>query len=138
LVKGKPWTKERERALIVMFQMRKPFDVIAGALGTTEESVQMKIRRLGLEVVEREKNQCSTSSRLSLPQELPSIENIMKRLSAALSGLEIPGIDKKEIVRLRSFIQGAKVYEELLADYVQYREVEAELVELRRQYDELL
>jgi len=100
LVKGKPWTKEREKALIVMVQKRKPFDVIAAALGTTGESVRMKIRRLGLEVVDREKNQWSTTSSLPLPQELPSIENIMKRLSAALSGLEIPGIDKKEIVRL--------------------------------------
>ena len=59
-----------------MFHKQKPFDVIAAALGTTEESIRMKIKRLGLEVVEREKNQCSTSSSLSLPQELPSIENI--------------------------------------------------------------
>lgn len=77
----------------------------------------------------------TTTSNSPLPQELPSIENIMKRLSAALSGLEISGIDKKEIVRLRSFIQGAKVHKELFADYVHYRELEAELIELRRQYD---
>jgi len=134
LVKGKPWTKEQEKMLIIMFRKRKPVDVIAAALKTTEDSVQMKIRRLGLEEVDQEKNQ-SSSSRLPLPQEVPTIENIMKRLSAALAGLEIADIDKKEIIRLRSFIQGAKVYKELFADFVQYREIEAELVELNRQYD---
>ncbi len=134
MVKGKPWTKEQEKTLIIMFRKRKPVDVIAAALKTTEDSVQMKIRRLGLEEVDQEKNQ-SSSSRLPLPQELPTIQNIMIRLSVALAALEVPGIDKKEIVRLGKFIQGAKVYKELFADYVHYREIEAELVELRRQYD---
>ncbi len=100
MVRGKDWTKEQIKTLMVMFHKRKPVDVIAAALGTTEDNVRIKMKRLGLVVVVREKNQPTTTS-LSLPQELPSIGNIMKRLSAALSGLEIPCIDKKKIVRLR-------------------------------------
>jgi hypothetical protein len=61
----------------------------------------------------------------------------MKRLSAALEALEQPGIEKKEIIRLRCFIQGVKIYKELFADYVHYREIETELVELRQKYEEL-
>lgn len=38
-----------------MVQKRKPFDVIAAALGTTENNVRNKIKRLGLEVVVNEK-----------------------------------------------------------------------------------
>lgn len=60
----------------------------------------------------------------------------MKRLSAALEALEQPGIEKKEIVRLRCFIQGVKIYKELFAD-VHYREIETELVELRWKYEGL-
>ena len=73
--------------------------MIAKVLGKTEEAVFMKLKRLGLEVGS-EKNQPPTSSRSKLPCELPSIENVMKRLSAALKALEQPGIEKKEIIRL--------------------------------------
>ena len=34
-------------------------------------------------------------------------------------------------------ILGVKVYKELLADYMDYRGIEAELVELRKKYAEL-
>jgi hypothetical protein len=136
-VKGKPWTKDQEQILIKLVRKGKAVDVIAKVLGKTEEAVYMKLKRLGLEVVVSEKNQLTTSSRSKLPSELPSIENVMKRLSAALEALEQPGIEKKEIIRLRCFIQGVKIYKELFADYVHYREIETELVELRQKYEEL-
>ncbi len=50
-----------------------------------EEAVRQKIRRLGLEVVEQKKIVCSTTS---LPKELPSVEETLKTLSAALTSLE--------------------------------------------------
>jgi uncharacterized protein YydD (DUF2326 family) len=103
----------------------------------TDNAVYMKAKRLGLEVVVSEKNQLTTSSHSRLPSELPSIENVMKRLSAVLEALEQPGIEKKEIIRLRCFIQGVKICKELFVDYVHYREIEIELVELRQKYEEL-
>jgi hypothetical protein len=49
----------------------------------------MKLQRPGLQVEEEsEKNQPSSSSQLKLPKKLPTIENVMKRLSAVLSALE--------------------------------------------------
>jgi ABC-type ATPase with predicted acetyltransferase domain len=48
----------------------------------------MKAKRLGLEVVVSEKNQLTTTTHSKLPSELLSIENVMKRLSAALEALE--------------------------------------------------
>jgi DNA-binding CsgD family transcriptional regulator len=138
MTKGKPWTKEQEETLIQLIRKGKAVDVIAKVLSKTEEAVHMKLKRLGLEVVVSEKNQLTTSSQLKLPKELPTIENVMKRLSAALSALEQSGIDKKEIIRLRCFSQGVKIYKELFTDYVHYREIEAELVELRRCYDEII
>lgn len=133
--KGKPWTKEEEQTLIKLIQKGKAVDIISKVLGKTEEAVYMKLKRLGLEVVVSEKNQLTTTT-YNLPKELPSIENVMKRLSAALSALEVPGIDKKEIIRLRCFIQGIKIYKDLFADYVHYREIEIELVELRQKYEQ--
>jgi len=136
-MKGKPWSKEEEQTLIQLWQKGKTVDVISKVLGKTEEAIYMKLKRLGLEVVVSEKNQLTTSSCSKLPSELPSIENVMKRLSVALKALEQPGIEKKEIIRLRCFIQGVKIYKELFADYVHYREIETELVELRQKYEEI-
>ncbi len=60
----------------------------------------------------------------------------MKTLSAALKALEQPGLDQAEVLRLRSIISGVKIYKELFADYVDYRGLEAEVVELRKKYAE--
>jgi hypothetical protein len=61
----------------------------------------------------------------------------LKTLAAALKGLETPGLDKCEVLRLRGIIAGAKVYKELLADYMDYRGLEVELMEWREKYAEL-
>jgi hypothetical protein len=138
-VKGKPWPKDDEKTLVEMVRKGKTVDVIAKALGKTENAIYHKLQRLGLQVEEgSKKNQPPSSSKLKLPKELPTVENVMMRLSAALAALEQPGIDKKETIRLRCFIQGLKIYKELFADYMHYREIEAELVELRCGYDELV
>jgi hypothetical protein len=138
-VKGKPWTVEEEKMLRQMVEAHKSVGVIAKSLGKTLESIRMKIRRLGLEEVDQPKSERSTStSAIVLPKELPTIEETLQMFNAALEGLKKPGIEQSEVLRLRSIIQGVKIYQELFADYLHYREVEAELVELRRCYEELV
>jgi hypothetical protein len=72
-----------------------------------------------------------------LPEDLPTVKEQLKVLSAALKELETPGLDQSEVLRLRSIIQGVKIYQELFVDYVDYRGIEAELMELRQKYEEL-
>ncbi len=72
-----------------------------------------------------------------MPEELPSVEETLKTLAAALKGLETGGLKRDEILRLRGIILGAKTYKELLADYVNYRAIEAELLEWRNKYEAL-
>jgi len=48
-----------------------------------------------------------------------------------LKFLETPNIDKTEALRLRGIIQGVNVYKELLADYLDYRGLESEMLEWR-------
>jgi hypothetical protein len=60
----------------------------------------------------------------------------MKTLAAALKGLEEPGLDQTEVLRLRSLISGVKIYKEIFADYFNYCELEDRLVELERKYAE--
>jgi hypothetical protein len=64
---------------------------------------------------------------------LPSVEQKLQALAAALRALERPGIGPTEISRLRNIIEGVKVYEQLFARYVNYCAIEDELVEVRKQ-----
>ena len=61
-----------------------------------------------------------SSSRLDLPSDLPSIEDVMKRLMAALNALKQPGMDLVEVQRLRTIIQGVKICKDIFADYGDY------------------
>lgn len=140
MLKGKSWLLEEEKLLRELVKADKSLPVIAEALGKSLEAVRVKIRRLGLVVVDREKNNfCSTTTtaRLVLPSELFSVEEVMKELHAAVAGLKTPGLDKTEVMRLRGIIAGCKVYKEMLADYLDYRGLELELLTLREKYEAL-
>lgn len=135
--KGKPWTIEEEKQLRQMLKVNKSIGVIAGALGKSVDSVRKKIARLELVVVVQPKSKRTTTSNLVLPEDLPTVKEQLRVLSAALKELETPGLDQSEVLRLRSIIQGVKIYQELFVDYVDYRGIEAELMELRQKYEEL-
>ena len=108
----------------------------------SEEAIRQKLLKFGLFKEEQKEQQqpqaaapCCCSSKLELPDELPSVEETLKTLAAALKALEAPGLKREDILRLRGIISGAKIYKELLADYINYRGLEAELSELREKYE---
>ena len=68
---------------------------------------------------------------------LPSVEEMLKKLVAAVGALETPGLDKSEVSRLRGIIAGVNSYQGLFADYMDYRGLEAELMEWRAKYEVL-
>jgi hypothetical protein len=70
---------------------------------------------------------------LKLPQRLPSVEEELKVLSAAVKAMEEPNLARVDVMRLRNIIQGVKIYQELYAKYVDYRGLEVEVLELRKQ-----
>jgi len=68
-----------------------------------------------------------------LPDRLPSVEEELKVLVAAVEVLRQPGLSRAEGSRLHNIIVGVKVYQELFAKFVDYCGLEAEVLELRRQ-----
>jgi hypothetical protein len=141
LVKGKPWDLEDEKKLTSWFKSgTSDLRVLAFSLDGkySEEGIRQKLIKLDLlKEQQQSKNQCCCSSKFELPEELPSVEETLKTLAAALEALQTFGLEKSDILRLRTIISGAKVYKELLADYMNYRGLEAELLELREKYVEL-
>jgi hypothetical protein len=133
-VKGKPWSLEKERKLRELVVSGADAAKIAAAFGKSKDAILKKCNRLGLEVVDAVKMTQTTTSKLDLSMDLPSVEEALKMLNAALHALDAPGLDKSETMRLRTIIQGARIYKELLADYINYRAIEAKLVELEAKY----
>ena len=138
-MKGKPWSVEDEKKLKDWVTSGVSVDALVFSFDGqyTKDAIYKKMERLGLEVVDEEKKNISTTTslELELPAELPSVEETLLKLSAALKALEKPGLEKNEVLRLRGIIAGAKVYKELLADYMNYRGLEAKLLELKRKYE---
>jgi hypothetical protein len=71
--------------------------------------------------------------RLKTGGPLPSIEEKLRVLDAALVTLETPGLSMAEIARLNKLIQGTKIYQELFANFVNYRALENKVLELEKQ-----
>ncbi len=109
MARGKPCTVEDERQLRQFLTEKKSRRSIAKILGKSLTSVQMKTSRLGLVVVDGvffSLPSTTTFDKLILPIELPSIEQELKILVAALKYLETPNLDKTDVLRLRGIDLG--------------------------------
>lgn len=130
--KGKPWTIEEEKQLKeLVIRGFKPAD-IAAKMGKTKDAITKKIERLGLKVVQPQAIGSTTTSELIMPKELPSVEEALKLLAAAINALQTPNLSKTEITRLHTIVTAVKTYKELLADYINYRQIEAKLLEMEQ------
>ena len=137
--KGKPWSREEEKHLLQLRNEGCRVSEIALAMGKSEQAVMKKLQRLGLKVVQqRESNGTTSTSELVLPEELYTVEEALGLLAGAMKVLQTPGLSKTEVMRLRSLIQAASVYQVKFAEYLDYRGIEKKLIELERKYAELV
>jgi hypothetical protein len=134
-MKGKPWSVDEEKQLREMVQVGKSVGVIAETFGKTQNAIRQKMIKLELKEEKKSHSKVFSSSNLELPEDLPSIEDQLKVLVGALNELKTRGLDQAEVLRLRSIIQGVKVYKELCADYVNYRALEVKVEELIRELE---
>ena len=130
--KGKPWTVQNERELRRLREDGKTIFQIATRMHLSEDAVKQKLRRMGLKVVTLQKTVGTTTSasELIMPEELPSVEEALKELAAAMNALKTPGLSKTEIMRLRTLVQTSSLYQHQIAEYMDYRGLEKRLVEL--------
>jgi hypothetical protein len=132
VTKGKPWSRDQEKKLWDLVKAKVSPETIARELGISAGSVLQKIRRLGLEVVGYCDLQNTTTTR-DLPKDLLTVEQVLLSLARAVKSLEQVGLDRNETLWLRSLIQGCRVYQDKFAEYVNYRRIEGDLVELRKE-----
>jgi hypothetical protein len=130
-MKGKPWTVKQEKQLRELVADGKDVNEISGVMEKSYASVAAKMRRLN--IIQEDNNRDPAGSQLlstlELPEDLPSVEEQMLVLAGALKELQKGGLDKSDVMRLRSIIVGVKAYKELFADYVDYRGIEQKVEE---------
>jgi hypothetical protein len=146
LVKGKPWEINEVRQLTQLVEEGKSIEEISKIMVKTLDSIRQKVFDLDLKVkIVKEKRQPVFpqkkhgffSSKLELPADLPTVEEALQILAAALRKGAEAGLSKDEVGRLQVVATLAKTYKELFADYVDYRGIEAELVDLSEKYEVL-
>jgi hypothetical protein len=135
MTKGLPWTPEEEAQLKKLIDAKTPIDVVAATLRKTETAILVKCQRLGILVGNPS---YSTASALPLPAELPSVEEALKRLAGALEASCAPGLSKVEVQRLQVVATLSRAYKDILADYLDYRAIEAKLNDMEAKYASLL
>jgi hypothetical protein len=135
VTKGKRWTAQEEAELASFVAANMDVVEIAQKLGKTEGSIFIKCQRLGLRLPS---SSGYTDSAISIPKELPSVEEALKMLAGALRAAVKPGLSKVEVQRLQTVATIAKTYQELLSDYINYRQIETKLKEMEEQNARLL
>lgn len=142
MVRGKAWSADEEKQLRQLLAEGKSIRVVARTLDKTRDCVRMKVARLGLDVVVQKKTDVSarttTTDDLPLPKELPSVEEALLILAGALEASKSKGLDKVEVRRLAVVARLAQTYERILANYVNYRAIEAKVAEMEEKYERLL
>lgn len=134
--KGKPWSVEEERQLRKLREEGKTVAEIALRMKKNPDAIKQKLRRLNLKVVPLKNSGGTTTSELIMPEELPSVEEALKDLVAAMNALKTPGLSKTEIMRLRTLIQTSGLYQRRLAEYIDFRGIEREMIDLTEKYEE--
>jgi len=133
MTKGKPWNIEEEIQLKKLIESKKSTKVVAQILNRTPTAIVLKCQRLGIVPSDQ-----ITNDALLLPDELPSVEETLKELAAALKAAKEPGLNKVEVQRLHAIAILSRTYKEILSDYINYREIEAKLIDMEEKYNALL
>jgi hypothetical protein len=120
---GKVWTAHEEAELKALVASNSGVDAVAAKLGKSPKAVITKCQRLGLQL----QSEGYVNTAISIPKELPSVEETAKILAGALKASVKPGLSRVEVQRLQTVANISKMYKELIVDYVHYREVENKL-----------
>ena len=134
MTKGKQWPPQQEAELKKLVESNTNIETIAATLGKTPGAIIVKCNRLGLKL--QTKGYIDKS--LVLPKDLLSVEETLKMLTGALKTSGKSGLTKLDLQRLQVIATISKTYKEILDDYINYREIELQLKQMKDQNDKLL
>ena len=118
--KGKPWSVEQTRRLVELRNNGKTVAEIANLMDKSVDAIKQKLRRLGLKVVtiKISRGTTSTVEELVIPNDLPTIEEAILKLAAAMNMLENLKLSKVDVMRLKTLIYRCIIYQKLYTEYL--------------------
>jgi len=131
---NRKWRAEEEQELIRLWRQGTSVEALAEKYKRTPDAIKMKLKRLGVDIVAAK---AQITGPLEIPKELPSLEEVLLLLAAALKKAAEPGLGKTELQRLAVIADLYKAYADGLERYVGYRKIEEKLLEMDKKYAEL-
>jgi len=138
------WSRPEENELVALVRKGTSIDALAKKYKRSPRAVRLKLERLGLNLAA---TKLEVSGDLKIPKELPSLEEVLKIVAAAILKAAQPGLGKTELQRLDTSARAQrldtianlyKAYAAGLEQYVGYRKIEADIVEMKQKYAELV
>jgi hypothetical protein len=127
------WSRNEEKELVNLFRKGTSLEALAERYRRNPRAVRAKLERLGLNIAA---SKLEVSGGLELPKELPSLEEVLKIVAAAIQKACQGGLGKTELQRLDTIATLYKAYAAGLEQYVGYRKIEAELVRMKEKYEQ--
>lgn len=90
MTRGKHWTTQEETELKTLIEANTDLAEIAEKLQKTPGAIHLKCQRLGLKIQPQDYH----NTRVSLPRELPEVEEALKMLAYALRTAIKPGLEQ--------------------------------------------
>jgi hypothetical protein len=132
LLKGKSWSVAEVRMLRDLVVAELGLDEVCDSLDRSRDSVKSKMNELGLRF-SKVASGGGEAGGLELADDLPSLMDKLRVHDAAARALEQPGLPVSEVLRLRTIMRAAFDYGKMYADFVNYRGLELQVAELRRE-----
>ena len=131
---NRKWRAEEEQELLRLWREGTSIEALAQKYKRTPDAIKMKLKRLGVDIVAAK---AQITGPLEIPKELPSLEEVLKIVAAAIQKACEPGLGRTELQRLDVIANLYKAYADGLERYVGYRNIEEKLLEMEKKYAEL-
>ncbi len=129
------WSRIEEKELAALARNGLSLEALAKKYQRSPKAIRLKLQRLGLNMAA---TKLEVSGDLKIPKDLPSLEEVLKILAGAILKAAQTGLGKTELQRLDTIANLYKAYAAGLEQYVGYRKIEADIVEMKRKYAELV
>jgi len=137
----KTWQPAEEKELIEEYKRlgctQSAIPQLARRFDRSPEAIAQKLRRLGVYGLNVVGSRAEITTTFEEVKNLPSPEEVLKIVAAALQKATEPGLGKTELQRLGTIVALSKEYRDGLREFVNYQTIEAKLVELEKKYGEL-
>ena len=136
MTKGKIWSAEEEQQLRSLVGAGLGLSEISEEMDKSRGSVKAKMFDLGLHVAQKPPiGSAEGAGVLEVADDLPSIQEKLLVHDAASRALQRGDLSRTDILRLRTIMQGAMDYNKMYALFVNYRNLEREVMSLRRELE---